>query len=57
MNQPPVALVKTWVHLASSKESADVRKRALEMLLGAFGDMREVVEFCRQHKIEMKAVY
>jgi hypothetical protein len=46
---PPVALVKTWIDLAMSSESDDVKKRASRMLVQAFGDMETVIAFAKEH--------
>ncbi len=44
---PPTALVQTWLDLIRSSESSEVRETAKEKLLGAFGNMKEVVEFVK----------
>ncbi len=44
-NYPPFPLVKTWVNNLMDSESDMVKERAKEMLLGAFGDMKNVATF------------
>ena len=51
---PPVILVKTWVHLIQSSESKEVIDRARAMLLNAFIDVKAAIEFCRLHDIPLK---
>lgn len=53
-NDPPVILVKTWVHLIQSSESKEVKERANVMLLNAFIDLKSAIEFCRLHDINLK---
>lgn len=52
--EPPVALVSTWISLLMSSEEKDVKDRASEMLLNAFGDMKAVAEFAEKHKIKVR---
>jgi hypothetical protein len=52
-NDPPLALVKTWVELINSNEDEKVRKRACQMLVDAFGDIQTAIEFCLQNNIQI----
>ncbi len=49
---PPTALVQTWLDLIRSSESSEVRETAKEKLLGAFGNMKEVVEFVKANGLK-----
>ena len=49
---PPVMLVKTWIYLVTSGETKELRERGLQMLIGAFGTMENVLCFCREHHID-----
>lgn len=51
---PPIALVKTWVHLIRSSESREVKDRATVTLLNAFGDVKSAIAFCRLHNIDFR---
>ncbi|MGH1472645.1 MAG: hypothetical protein ACRBCS_15800 [Cellvibrionaceae bacterium] len=52
--EPPVALVKTWLHLFLSSEDDEVKTRGKEMLLSAFGDMKAVSLYVAEHQIKIK---
>ncbi|MFT6579502.1 MAG: hypothetical protein ACJAW0_001952 [Zhongshania sp.] len=52
--EPPVALVKTWITLFTSDQDQEVKDRASEMLLKAFGDMKAVAAFVEKHKIQLR---
>jgi len=53
-SEPSVVLVKTWVFLISSNEDQEIRSRAMELLLGAFGTMKDAMEFCERNSIAVK---
>ncbi|WP_197465711.1 MULTISPECIES: hypothetical protein [Zhongshania] len=53
--EPPIALVSTWINLLMSSEDKDVKDRASEMLLNAFGDMKAASEFVEKHQIVIKS--
>lgn len=42
---PPVVLVKTWLELLSSSECGEVKRRASDMLVNAFGDIQSAYVF------------
>ena len=48
---PPVVLVRTWINLLTSSEEKEVKDRAAEMLLNAFGNMKNAVAFAEKHQI------
>ena len=50
-SEPPVVLVRTWYQLLSRSEDSEAKDRAVEMLTGAFGDMKTAAEFIKRHKI------
>ena len=50
--KPPVALVRTWVHLINSSESEEVINRASRMLHNSFCNIHEAVQFCREQDIK-----
>ena len=50
---PPLVLVKTWIALIKSNEEEEVKQRAVEMLLNAFGDMAAAVEYCIRNGISV----
>ena len=52
--EPPIALVSTWISLLMSDEEQEVKDRASEMLLNAFGDMKAVSAFVEKHNIQIK---
>tara|TARA_R110001592_G_scaffold63585_5_gene194875 strand:- start:15749 stop:15922 length:174 start_codon:yes stop_codon:yes gene_type:complete len=51
--EPPVALVRTWINLLTSSEEKEVKDRASEMLLNAFGSMKNAAEFAEKHQIHI----
>lgn len=52
-NEPPVALVKTWLHLARNSESgAEVQLRALSMLKTAIGKPEDVEAYMYKHGLK-----
>lgn len=51
MNNPPATLVKTWYELLVASEDESVKKRAKEMLLGAYGSEEAVVFNLRKLKL------
>jgi hypothetical protein len=51
--EPPAALVKLWITLLMSNEAKEVKDRASEMLLNAFGDMKAVSVFVEKHQIKI----
>lgn len=48
---PPKILVQTWVALCKNSECQEARDRAMEMLIGAFGDMRSVMEYMENNHL------
>lgn len=51
---PPIVLVKTWVSLLTSSHDKQVKDRAKEMLINAFGDIKSVASFCAKNNINIK---
>lgn len=52
-NEPPLALVKTWLHLARTSElGAEAQLRALSMLKTAIGKPEEIKEYMKEHGLE-----
>lgn len=49
---PPKVLVQTWVALYKNSDSEEARQRAMEMLLGAFGDMRSVMDYMENNNLD-----
>ena len=47
----PKQLVITWYELLTKSESEEARQRAVEMLLGTFGDMKSVAEYLKKEGI------
>ncbi len=50
--EPPVVLVRTWVELLRTSDVPEVKARASEMLLNAFGDMASAAEFMKKNNIQ-----
>ena len=48
--EPPIVLVKTWLMLLRS-DSEEVRSRASEMLINAFGNMKNAQKFCEENHL------
>ena len=48
---PPKVLVQTWVALYKNSDCEEARQRAMEMLLGAFGDMRSVLDYMENNNL------
>lgn len=55
-NNPPRVLVETWLSLIAQGESGEVRTRAQSMLLGAFDTTEELVNYCRDHSIDLRPI-
>lgn len=51
--EPPLVLVKTWVSLVRSAEDEEVKSRACQMLIDAFGDMKAAADYCVRHNIQI----
>lgn len=51
--EPPVVLVKTWVSLVRSSEDEEVKSRACQMLIDAFGDMKAAADYCVKNNIKI----
>lgn len=49
---PPIVLVQTWLELLKSSDST-AQQHAQNMLSGAFGDMKAVLNFVKKHNIEV----
>ena len=51
MNNPPVALVKTWYELLKTAPTEEAKSRAQEMLLGAFGSYEGVAAYLKKNNL------
>lgn len=52
-SEPPLVLVQTWVSLVRSSEDEEVKSRACQMLIDAFGDMKTAADYCVRHNIKI----
>lgn len=52
-NPPPLALVKTWLHLLNSNEQKEVKEHAARMLLSVFGSPEKVAAYSKEHGLSM----
>jgi hypothetical protein len=51
VNQPPKALVMTWLEILKESNDEDVKKHVTNMLVGAFGSMQGVADYVAKNNI------
>ena len=53
-SEPPIVLVKLWVELLVSEEGKEVKDHASNMLMGAFGSIEGITDYCNINNITLK---
>jgi hypothetical protein len=53
MQEPPKALVETWLHLLTQNDDKELKEIGKDKLLGAFEDMQAVATYIKKHHIKV----
>jgi hypothetical protein len=54
MQEPPKALIETWLHLLTQNDDKELKEIGKDKLLSAFGDMQAAANYIKSHHINYR---